>query len=176
MTDRFIPKNASMGNYRDIETNFVERTLALLEQYEVAWKKYKFEEQYNYTLLINCMLGLIVLPKEKSVAYLPNDSLLDQKSRNAMGIYYSWFHEDIKELKTLIVALRHCIAHFHIRVESVDDQFHIDHIIFEDPKKGEGHIVAEFQANELLPFLRFYTSWLLDNLRKYKKSKKEDTE
>ncbi|RBY58710.1 hypothetical protein DS985_24310 [Escherichia coli] len=41
-----------MGNYSDFETDFVQRTLALIDQYnemiEVLGKP--FREQYNYTL------------------------------------------------------------------------------------------------------------------------------
>lgn len=118
-----------MGNYKDIETEFVERTLGLISQYESMLHKYRFEEQYNYTLLINCLLGLVVLPKERTLSYLPNNTLLDNAFRKEMGIFASVFHPDIKELKELIVALRHSVAHFHIRVESMDEQFHIDHII-----------------------------------------------
>ena len=50
-----------MGNYSDFETDFVQRTLALIDQYnemiEVLGKP--FREQYNYTLTLNCLLGLI---------------------------------------------------------------------------------------------------------------------
>ncbi|MDP1800990.1 MAG: HEPN family nuclease [Bacteroidota bacterium] len=56
-----------MGNFKDIEIEFVQRTLNLISQYESSVHKLKLEEQYNYTLLINCLLGLIVLPKEKSL-------------------------------------------------------------------------------------------------------------
>lgn len=38
-----------MGNYRDLEYDFIERTLNLISQYEHMLHKYKFEEQYNYT-------------------------------------------------------------------------------------------------------------------------------
>jgi hypothetical protein len=158
-----------MGNYKDIEIDFVERTLALIAQYERALHKYKFAEQFNYTLLINCLLGLIVLPKEKTLSHLPNNTLLDKTFRKEMGIEHSQFHVDIKELKSLIVALRHSVAHFNIRVESVDNQFHIDQIIFEDPQKGKGYEVARFRANELLPFIRYYSSWLIHNLKRHKK-------
>ncbi len=48
-----------MGNYSDFETDFVQRTLALIDQYnemiEVQGKP--FREQYNYTLTLNCLLG-----------------------------------------------------------------------------------------------------------------------
>lgn len=46
-----------MGIYKDLEYGFIERTLNLIAQYESLLHKFKFEEQYNYTLLINCLTG-----------------------------------------------------------------------------------------------------------------------
>jgi hypothetical protein len=54
-----------MGNYHNIEREFVERTLQLIDQYYEVLDHYPFEEQFNYTLTINCLLGLIVMPKER---------------------------------------------------------------------------------------------------------------
>lgn len=42
-----------MGNYKNIEHDFIERTMNLIAQYEGIVHKYKFEEQYNFTLLLN---------------------------------------------------------------------------------------------------------------------------
>lgn len=64
-----------MGNYKNLETEFIERTLRLVSQYESLMHKYPFEEQYNYTLLINSLLGVIVMPKERTIGFLPNDRL-----------------------------------------------------------------------------------------------------
>lgn len=36
-----------MGNYKDIEVEFVERTLKLISQYESILNKFEFSEQYN---------------------------------------------------------------------------------------------------------------------------------
>lgn len=63
-----------MGNYSDFETDFVQRTLALIDQYnemiEVLGKP--FREQYNYTLTLNCLLVLSCYRKrERSLSCLP---------------------------------------------------------------------------------------------------------
>jgi hypothetical protein len=55
--DKLTAKN-DMGNYKDLEYKFVERTLLLIAQYESTLHKFDFKEQYNYTLLINCLTGL----------------------------------------------------------------------------------------------------------------------
>ncbi len=62
-----------MGNYSDFETDFVQRTLALIDQYnemiEVLGKP--FRGQYNYTLTLIASTGLIVLPKRALSFCLP---------------------------------------------------------------------------------------------------------
>ncbi|MEW8347354.1 MAG: HEPN family nuclease [Candidatus Thiodiazotropha taylori] len=57
-----------MGNYHDLEDEFVERTIRLIDQYYNVLGNYPFEEQFNYTLTINCLLGLIVMPKERIIS------------------------------------------------------------------------------------------------------------
>ena len=63
-----------MGNYSDFETDFVQRTLALIDQYnemiEVQGKP--FREQYNYTLTLNCLLESYRLTERgRSLSCLP---------------------------------------------------------------------------------------------------------
>jgi hypothetical protein len=158
-----------MGNYKDIETEFIERTLMLISQYEKKMPDYKFEEQFNHTLLINCLLGLIVFPKEKIISYLPKQDLTDKKVREEMGIFHSKFNPDIKDLKQLLIALRHSIAHFNISFESLDKEtFLIDRIVFKDIKDKVEVEIAMFMPNELLCFVRYYGGWLLHNLRHHR--------
>jgi hypothetical protein len=158
-----------MGNYKNIETDFVQRTLNLISQYESTLHKYEYKEQYNYTLLINCLLGLVVLPNERSLSYLPGD-LLDKKMRAEMGIEYSIINPEYNTLRKLIIGLRHSISHFNINVISdLDDAFEIDRIVFEVDDNNTKVQVANFRANELLPFIRYYATWLLSNIKNYKK-------
>lgn len=153
-----------MGYYKDLEYEFVERTMLLIEQYESVWHKFEFKEQYNYTLLINCLTGLIVLPKEKTIDAIPNERLLSKMKRD-MGLNATIINSDFTYVKELIIALRHAVAHFMIKVESHSEELLIDEIIFYDEEKGAGYEVARFKADELLPFLRYYASWLLSNLK-----------
>ncbi|UEO27469.1 hypothetical protein K9U09_23350 (plasmid) [Escherichia coli] len=96
-----------MGNYSDFETDFVQRTLALIDQYnemiEVLGKP--FREQYNYTLTLNCLLGLIVLPKERALSFLPADRLTRQLKAE-MGLHESQLPGPEMNLRELIHKLR----------------------------------------------------------------------
>jgi len=161
-----------MGNYKNLENDFVQRTMELIAQYESIVYKFEYKNQYNYTLLINCLLGLVVLPKEKSLTYLPSN-LLDEKLKKEMGLHHSIINSKYNTISKLIVALRHSISHFNIQVISdLDDEFAIDQIIFEKDYNQTKIHVATFRANELLPFLRYYASWLLSEINNKKQSKK----
>ncbi|MFZ1791012.1 MAG: HEPN family nuclease [Saprospiraceae bacterium] len=156
-----------MGNYKNLEIDFIERTLNLISQYGANLHKYEFAQQYNYTLLINCLMGIIVMPKERIYSRLPNERLT-KRLKNEMGLFESTVDSKIKNIRDLIKGLRNSIAHFSIEIISKDKNELIDIIRFIDTDehgKVEG-IVAEFKAEDLLPFIRYYGYWIISNLKK----------
>lgn len=158
-----------MGNYANLEYEFIERSITLIKQYEGVYSQFEFKEQYNYTLLINCLLGLIVMPKERVITYIPN-TRLTQEFKNKIGLKKSWINSDIRNLKDLIIKLRHSVAHFDISVESRNDKKLIDEIIFKDKHNGTSYEIVKFEANELLPFINYYANLLLQNIKKYRQN------
>jgi len=155
-----------MGNYYQIEIDFVSRTLGLMEQYEILKEQFPFSEQYNHTLLTNCLLGLIVLPKEKVLSYLPNKRIAFLKQLKEWGINKSYFNPEIRDTKELFQRLRNAVAHFDIRFVSETSDHLIDRIEFVDAEAGIE--VATFYADEFSQFIRFYATTLLINLQQYK--------
>lgn len=113
-----------MGNFIDLYHDFIERTLALVEQYDEVQEFYPFDEQYNHTLLINCLLGLAVVPHEKIINFAPKEKIQIVKARE--GFVNSTFDASIKDTVDLIVEVRHCAAHFNIEFQSIDDKNYID--------------------------------------------------
>ena len=156
-----------MGNYKDLEYEFIERSIALIEQYEGICPQFSFEKQYNHTLLINCLLGLIVMPKERVISYIPKKQLTP-KVKEEIGLKNSSINYKIKNLKDLIIRLRHSVAHFDIVVESRDKKLLIDEIIFREKENGNIYEIVRFESNELLPFIKYYSNWLLRNLKQYR--------
>lgn len=55
--------------YEIFERDFIVRTLKIIRQYE---KYVPVSEQFEVTLLINCLLGLLVLPKERCYVDIPD--------------------------------------------------------------------------------------------------------
>lgn len=155
-----------MGNYRNLEADFVERTIRLIDQYYALLDDFSFEEQFNYTLTINCLLGLIVMPKAKVISYIP-DARLIGSFRSEIGLQQSELGEHITYLRELIHELRNSIAHFDIEVFSDSEKKLIDWVEFSDSQQN-GRLVARFRAQELLPFLKYYANSLLENIRRHR--------
>lgn len=153
-----------MGNYSDFETEFVQRTLALIDQYNEMIKALgkPFREQYNYTLTLNCLLGLIVLPKERALSFLPADRLT-QQLKTSMGLQESQLPGPEMTLRALILKMRNSVAHFSVQVVSVSDERLVDLIAFRDDPEDE-NAYATFSAPELLPFLKYYATLLFNNM------------
>lgn len=156
-----------MGNYHDIEIEFVDRTLRLIDQYLGLVDQFQFEEQFNYTLTLNCLLGLIVMPKERVVSYIPTDRLTSEYKKE-IGLVESHISEEIVTLRDLITKLRHSVAHFNISVESEDEKRLVDWVVFKD-SENDNLTLARFRANEIVPLLRHYGDCLIENMRKHKR-------
>jgi hypothetical protein len=154
-----------MGNYNNLELDFIERTIRLIDQYTDMIQELEFDEQLNYTLTINCLLGLVIMPKERAITFIPKLPL-NQESRKVMGLFESEIDESIEDLQELIKHLRHSIAHFDIGVISTCQNNLVDFIVFKGTGKQPA-IIAKFSAPEIYPFLQYYTKVLSDNLRKH---------
>lgn len=155
-----------MGNFHNIETEIVERTLLLIEQYSSVLDSYPFERQYNFTLTINCLLGLIVMPKEKVLTYVPTYRLT-RGLLTEMGSPSLKVASNITTMRKLIKSLRNSVAHFDIVVVSEDERSLVDWLEFSD-SENNGVLVARFRGSELLPFLRYYANCLLANMKKHR--------
>ncbi|MGC4130263.1 MAG: HEPN family nuclease [Bergeyella sp.] len=154
-----------MGNYHQPRIDFIKRTLDLIEQYDSIKEQYPFEQQYNHTLLINCLLGLIVLPKEKAITFIPKTKGELLESLNQYGIINSEINENINDTKVLFERLRNAIAHFDIEFISETDEFLIDKIKFRDSEANLD--VVTFTSNEFPIFVKYYANQIILNLEKY---------
>ncbi|EOZ5531340.1 HEPN family nuclease [Vibrio metschnikovii] len=159
-----------MGNYRNFEQDFVARTIELIEQYNQLIVDEPFERQFNYTLTLNCLLGLIVMPKERAINTIPNERLTMQFKQH-MGINHSDLPDAQTTLRQLIVKMRHSIAHFDIEVESIDQHHLVNFVSFKDTDNGQ--IYARFHAEEIFPFLRSYAQLLVDSMRRQQRHREQ---
>jgi len=94
--------------YSNIENDFVSRTLTLLHGYD---------GEYEITLLINCCLGLLVLPKERHYNTIPKRAIPESgelwgMSRKSLTVHCE---ECGYELAEVLRRLRNGICHFKLK-------------------------------------------------------------
>lgn len=95
----------------EFEQAFMKRTLSLVRTYTGP---------NDATLLLNCLLGLLIVPKEKSLNLIPNDpvsSLVDWGISPSCIKSFGKQNEANKEPQTLrgiVYNLRNSVAHFNI--------------------------------------------------------------
>jgi HEPN pEK499 p136 len=102
-----------MSYLGDFDREFMRHTLRILEAYD---------GEFDATILVNCLLGLLVVPKESFLdAILPEAPLTELP---AWGIKpQSIYHPgkaypgnpNPKTLRGLVISLRHAVAHFRIK-------------------------------------------------------------
>jgi hypothetical protein len=101
-----------MSYLTNFERSFSDHTLKLVESYEGP---------YDATLIVNCLLGLLVVPKETALNAIPEESLenLAKWGINPSSIINPGTprngRPDPKTLRGLVTNLRHAVAHFSIK-------------------------------------------------------------
>ncbi|KUW02088.1 hypothetical protein AWF53_27750, partial [Escherichia coli] len=101
-------------------------------------------------------------PKERALSFLLADRLTRQLKAE-MGLHESQLPGPEMNLRELIHKMRNSVAHFCVQVESASDAHLVDWIVFRESQK-DGEVYASFSAPELLPFLKYYATLLLDNM------------
>jgi len=112
---------------QDFARSFMKRTLELAKDYKGP---------RDATLLINCLLGLLIVPKEALLEKIPAtefESLLDwgvkPNSIKSVG-QCSYGHEHRPNLRQLVHRLRNAVAHF--RIEPIHRESKVDGFSFRD--------------------------------------------
>jgi hypothetical protein len=105
--------------YEIFERDFIVRTLEIIKQYE-KWvvPNTSESEQYEVTLLINCLLGLLVLPKERCYVNIPDKSIEELKGWGLESRFIKdWgrIRKNQHTLKELIHRMRNSVAHIRIK-------------------------------------------------------------
>lgn len=101
-----------MSYLSNFERSFSEHTLRLVQDYEGP---------YDATLIVNCLLGLLVVPRETMLAAIPESPLSDLPK---WGISEAAIKDCGRPtgsnprpstLRGLVANLRHSVAHFRIK-------------------------------------------------------------
>ncbi|MCR3923485.1 MAG: HEPN family nuclease [Firmicutes bacterium] len=106
-----------------IGSEFIMRTLHILTNYEGP---------YGVTLLVNCLLGLIVLPKEKDIHHISHRDHIHFFDLGIEESDISWGNIDESERTAarFLRCLRNSVAH--LQLESISEDGEIQSLRFSD--------------------------------------------
>jgi len=94
----------------NIKKEFILRTRKILKQYENQ-KDALWNEFYDITLLLNCLLGLVVLPRESELNNLPSIPIPAQISNILISSFDENWDKIAVDFNEFIVWLRNGIVH-----------------------------------------------------------------
>ena len=137
------------------EHEFMRRTFVLVDEYKGL---------YEATLLANCLLGLLVVPKEAWYKKIPE---ADFNSLSDWGIRpdsitpgkCEYGNEHQPNLRQLVRKLRNAVAHFKVRPINKDDEVH--GFSFED----RGGFCAKLSLDEIGALVRHLANHLREEGR-----------
>lgn len=134
--------------------DFVIRTKEIIENAE----SHNFE--YDVTLLINCLQGLVCLPIEKNKNDEDFSYICVNKLRELGVIEREWTHDKLYR------SVRNAVAHMHI--DPLNENGYINRIVLRDriPEEGRDyHTVLSFTVPQLKEFALFIADEYLKRLR-----------
>jgi len=137
-----------MSEYRQQEYDFVSRTREILDQYEA----FQIDEDKKYcdTLFVNCMVGLLIIPKEHWFEHLPED-IIDEEIWGINEDHISFIRSnELKNVKNISTHLRNSISHYRFKILAKDGI--LDRIQFTD-KNSEPTFNAEIPLLNLRKFV-----------------------
>lgn len=146
-----------MSHYLHQEFDFVERTKRIIEQYDSLTIPEK--DKFEVTLLLNCLVGLLILPQQNWYDNLPSE-IISQKEWGITPEHISFIKRgETKNIKDISRHLRNSVAHY--RFKAFDNSSNkISRIKFEDFEQSGN---KTFEALIPLANLRQFTNRLSDN-------------
>lgn len=149
-----------MSYYKKQELDFVCRTKEILKQYD----RFQIEksEKYEVTLLLNCLVGLLILPQQYWYDSLPEDLI----SEGEWGIHPTNHISMIKggetkNVKNIARHLRNSVAHYKFTAFDKQSKGKIRDIKFEDLGPNN---VKTFEAIIPISGIKQFTTKLTDTL------------
>jgi hypothetical protein len=117
-----------MSTYKNQEFDFIQRTKSLIEQYDNL--QLPKESKFEVTLLLNCMVGILILPRQQWFDQLPTE-LISNNKWDLDNSHISLIQEPEISVKNIVRHLRNSISHFRFKVFGNSDE-ETDKIKFED--------------------------------------------
>lgn len=131
-----------MSYNSEFERAFIERSLVLVQEYNGP---------FDATLLLNCLLGLLVVPKESCLSEIPRIPITELEKWGINPSAIKAFgksngqNDDPQNLRGLVWRLRNAVAHF--RFKPVPEHGEVTAFNFKDKSGFEATIpLAELRV------------------------------
>lgn len=146
-----------MSHYLQQEFDFIIRTKKLIEQYENLQIAEK--DKFEVTLLLNCLVGLLILPQQNWFNNLPKD-LISEKEWGIAPHHISSIKEgEPKNVENVARHLRNSVSHY--RFNAFDNSSNkISRIKFEDFNSNGKTFEALIPIKNLRDFTNKFTVYL----------------
>ena len=163
-----------MSHYKQQEFDFIDRTKQIIKQYDNLTPS-TGEEKYEVTLLLNCLVGLLILPQQEWFGHLPteittsNDWGIDETEIEV--IKNSSLKDEDKTIANIAKHLRNSVAHYRFKVFS-DKKEDIGDIEFSDykgvkKKEREKTFKAKISVKSLQKFTEKLTDVLMAKMKEH---------
>lgn len=140
-----------MSYLSDFEKSFIDHTLRLVESYG---------GKFDTTLMVNCLLGLLVLPKEQFLEHIPDEPLSELKKWGIDPASIIDHGRSTKAnpypgtLRGLVTNLRHAVAHFNIKpIPATEEVQHFEYT-------NESGLHAKLSIAEMRSFVKSLSTHL----------------
>lgn len=140
----------------EFERDFMGRTLSLVKDYH---------GNFDATLLLNCLLGLLIVPKETSLNKIPADPVSDLRKWGISPESIVSFgkesrkNEHQKTLRGIVHHLRNSVAHF--RFKPVHERGIVKGFHFDD----QSGFSANIEVSEMREFVEKLAVYLEEQIR-----------
>lgn len=145
--------------YTNQERDIISRTKKILEQYD-TYVPTRDQSSYRDTLFINCLVGLLIIPKEKWFDSLPTEIV----NRNDWGISDSdilLIKGDLKSVQQVARRIRNSISHYNFKVLG-DGSGQLEKIKFEDRDGSIETFEATIKIEDMRVFVEKLTDYLVN--------------
>ncbi len=139
-----------MSYRKDFEQHFLEKTLDILNDYK---------GDKNVTLLLNCLVGLLIVPYEIFYEKIP---YIESKKLKEYGISLESISVlENPTLRQVIEHLRNAVAHF--RIEPYPQGQDVEGFIFEDRWDDDSvNFKAKLTVKEIETFVKEFAEYLMN--------------
>jgi len=157
-----------MSSYKQQEFDFVNRTQKIIEQYDQL--KLEESENFNVTLLINCLTGLLILPQQHWFTNLPKEIITIKKWGISVEDISFIKDGESKNPENIARHLRNSIAHYNYKIFSDEEKklSTIEFLDFTDNTKEKSTFKCNLKIKQLRSFVEKLSNTFKDEMLKGK--------